>query len=95
MLRVLQDERPERPENAEARGFSDSLWSIIQECWDKEPSVRPRCRDIINLITAPGDQPLVVALEDPKISMTAVDSQTPVNQRYVSLDGKIDDRSPM
>ena len=35
-LDVVQGVRPTKPENAPAIGFSDSLWSFVQRCWDGE-----------------------------------------------------------
>ena len=38
---VLRGERPTKPENASAIGFSDSLWDFTQRCWDGKIELRP------------------------------------------------------
>jgi hypothetical protein len=39
--------RPEKPANAEAIGVSDSLWSLIQKCWDDEKTRRPQIQEVM------------------------------------------------
>ena len=39
--------RPVRPENAEAIGISESLWRLIQKCWDSERTQRPQIREVV------------------------------------------------
>jgi len=45
--RVLQGERPEKPEKASAIGFSDSLWVFTQRCWDGEIALRPKAGEVV------------------------------------------------
>lgn len=39
--------RPEKPANAEAIGISDSLWKLIQKCWDGERTRRPQIQEVV------------------------------------------------
>ena len=39
---VLEGERPRRPRDSEKLGFTDKVWEVLQKCWEKVPSARPR-----------------------------------------------------
>ena len=39
--------RPEKPANAEALGISDSLWGLIQKCWDGDKTRRPQIQEVV------------------------------------------------
>jgi len=39
--------RPTKPENAEAIGISESLWKLIQKCWDGERTRRPQIQEVV------------------------------------------------
>ena len=39
--------RPEKPTNALAIGFSDSLWTFVQRCWDGDRHSRPRVAEVV------------------------------------------------
>jgi len=44
---VLQGRRPSQPENASAIGFSDSLWSFTERCWDGKIELRPEVEEVV------------------------------------------------
>ena len=44
---VVQGQRPEKPGNASAIGFSDWLWSFVQRCWDGDMKLRPRVAEVV------------------------------------------------
>ena len=44
---VLRGKRPDKPENAAAIGFSDSLWEFTQCCWDGKMELRPEVGDVV------------------------------------------------
>jgi len=44
---VLRGTRPEKPWNASAIGFSDSLWNFTQRCWDGKMELRPRVGEVV------------------------------------------------
>jgi len=46
-LRVLRGERPTKPVNAEAIGFSNSLWDFTQRCWDGKMESRPKVKELV------------------------------------------------
>ena len=47
---VLRGERPERPLDAEALGFSDELWRLVQLCWDESSATRPTAQQLLNCL---------------------------------------------
>ena len=42
MCSIVNGDRPSKPRNATAIGLSDSLWGLLQACWDGDRSKRPR-----------------------------------------------------
>ena len=47
VFNVVEGKRPTKPKNASAIGFSDSLWSFIQRCWDGDMNVRPKVAEVV------------------------------------------------
>jgi serine/threonine protein kinase len=43
---VVGGKRPEKPVNASALGFSDSLWDFAQRCWDGDMKLRPKVWEV-------------------------------------------------
>ena len=44
---VLQGKRPDKPENASAIAFSDSLWDLTERCWDERMASRPEVGEVV------------------------------------------------
>ena len=44
---VFKGLRPSKPANASAIGFSDSLWSFTQRCWDGNMKSRPNVTEVV------------------------------------------------
>ena len=44
---VVQGLRPVKPENASSIGFSDSLWSFVQQCWGDNAKLRPKVAEVV------------------------------------------------
>ena len=44
---VSHGARPEKPGNAQDVGISDSLWRLIQRCWDGQITRRPRIQEVV------------------------------------------------
>jgi hypothetical protein len=44
---VVAGERPGKPPNALAIGFSDSLWDFVQRCWDGDKKLRPKVAEVV------------------------------------------------
>ena len=45
-MNMVQGVRPAKPRNASAIGFSDSLWSFVQHCWNGEMELRPKVTEV-------------------------------------------------
>ena len=45
--KVVNGERPERPQGPEAVWFTDDLWGMLKQCWSPKPKVRPTAEDIL------------------------------------------------
>ena len=41
MRKVIDGERPERPQGAEGAWFTDGLWEMLELCWSPQPEDRP------------------------------------------------------
>lgn len=47
---VMKGQRPQKPPNAPAIGFSDSLWDFVQRCWDGERTRRPTVAEVVDCL---------------------------------------------
>jgi len=46
-LRICRGDRPERPQGAEGKWFTDDdVWKILESCWQFKPDDRPSVHDI-------------------------------------------------
>ena len=48
--KVLDGERPERPQGGEGRWFKDEIWDLLERCWKHEPSDRPSAQDVLECL---------------------------------------------
>ena len=46
-IELARGRRPDKPVNALAIGFSDSLWTFVQRCWDGDRHSRPRVAEVV------------------------------------------------
>ena len=51
MLAVLDGMRPARPENAEAIGFGEGVWDLVERCWNEDRTQRPGSGDVRQRLT--------------------------------------------
>ena len=49
MAAIIRGGRPQRPNHP---GISDSLWELIQRCWDRSPSKRPEASEVSEVLPA-------------------------------------------
>ena len=47
LRKVLEGERPERPQGEAGKLFTDGIWSMVELCWKAEPSERITAKDIL------------------------------------------------
>jgi len=50
MRKVIEGERPGRPEGKEEVWFSDDLWEILEQCWLPQPGRRPTIEAVLECI---------------------------------------------
>jgi len=50
MLRVIQGERPARPEEAIELGLTDDLWELIRSAWAQDAEHRPPVEKIVDFL---------------------------------------------
>ena len=47
VCKVLEGERPERPQGDEGKPFTDVMWSVLERCWKPQPSDRPSAKTVL------------------------------------------------
>ena len=47
MRKIMDGERPGRPEGPEGASFTDDLWGMLQLCWATQPDGRPSVEDVL------------------------------------------------
>lgn len=50
--KVVEGERPKRPQFHGGQLMSDALWAIVSRCWEHEPSSRPRAGELVSAVLA-------------------------------------------
>jgi len=50
-LVVGRDVRPERPQKGEAPNLSEQVWQLAEQCWVKDPSLRPTANAVCDAIS--------------------------------------------
>ena len=45
--KVLEGERPERPQGSEGKHFTDGVWRVVQRCWEPQPRNRISAKAIL------------------------------------------------
>ena len=53
LIRMQQGDRPRRPTDPEiaARGLDDNLWRLLEQCWQEDPTVRPKIEEVLSRLT--------------------------------------------
>ena len=50
VAKVGRGERPERPQGAEGKLFTDVIWGILERCWAPRRDNRPRIEDVLRFL---------------------------------------------
>jgi len=45
--KIMDGERPERPEGVEGAWFTDDLWWMLNRCWETQPDSRPSVATVL------------------------------------------------
>ena len=65
MRRVIEGERPGRPQGTKGIWFTDDLWGTLEQCWLPKPKDRPTVEAILeHLAQVPARQPLPPSAPD-------------------------------
>ena len=48
--KVVQGDRPARPEGADGMWFTDDSWRVLERCWAPEPQHRPSIKDVLRCL---------------------------------------------
>ena len=93
MRKVIDGERPGRPQGAGAAWFTDDLWGTLEQCWSPQPKVRPTVETILDRLEQDSAswQPLPPGAEDDiqtdsdDESILTVSRSHPLITHYVEL----------
>jgi len=50
VTKIQNGNRPLKPANAASLGITDSIWMLLEQCWDWEPSFRPDSAHVLNVL---------------------------------------------
>lgn len=50
LVEIQNGKRPQRPVNAASLGITDSIWMLLEQCWDWEPSYRPNSAHVLAVL---------------------------------------------
>ncbi|KAF8178967.1 kinase-like domain-containing protein, partial [Mycena galopus ATCC 62051] len=53
MMAVARGRRPARPESSSGITTPDSLWELVENCWETEATIRPTAFQIVERLTGP------------------------------------------
>jgi len=48
--KVIEGERPGRPQGAEGPRFTDDLWETLGRCWSPQPKNRPTIKEVLECL---------------------------------------------
>jgi hypothetical protein len=52
ILKVINGERPSRPEGSLELGLTDDIWELVQKCWRHDRETRPQISFVLNRLRA-------------------------------------------
>ena len=50
MRKIVEGERPDRPDGPEGVWFTDVLWGVLKQCWSPKPKLRPTVESVLELL---------------------------------------------
>lgn len=50
LTEVYDERRPRKPDNAPSLGITESIWMLLEQCWDWEPHYRPDSTHVLNVL---------------------------------------------
>ena len=67
ILKVLEGERPGRPQGRQGAWFTDGLWGMLERCWEPKPHDRPSLKALLQClegVTRPLPSPSTSAVSE-------------------------------
>jgi len=49
-MKIIEGERPGRPQGVEAVWFTDDLWKTLERCWSPQPEARPTVESVLECL---------------------------------------------
>lgn len=79
--KVVEGERPERPQDMEGVWFTDGVWEVLERCWTPQPRNRPNIEDVLQCLEVISESwtppfPQLLAVPSIPHSLTRVFSDT-------------------
>jgi len=50
LTEIQNGKRPRKPANAASLGITDSIWLLLEQCWDWEPKCRPESSHVLSVL---------------------------------------------
>ena len=102
VVRVIEGERPGRPQGVEGMWFEDDVWRILGCCWRPIPRDRPGIRDVLQYLetvsrswTPPSPQTLVgLSTTDPPTHNPDLSGEESTNGSEVSPSSQVGSSQP-
>jgi len=48
--KILDGQRPQRPQGEQGKMFTDAIWRLLELCWGPQPSNRPSAKDVLSCL---------------------------------------------
>ena len=76
MRKVIEGERPERPQGPEAIWFTNDLWETLDQCWSPQSKVRPTVEAVFECLDRGSTawQPLPPSADDDVRTDSSIES---------------------
>jgi hypothetical protein len=50
LMQIESGKRPKKPANATSLGITESIWMLLEQCWDWEPGYRPDSTHVLSVL---------------------------------------------
>ena len=47
---IIDGKRPDRPQEVQGLGLTDSVWGMVVRCWGQDPAQRPGMTEVVRLL---------------------------------------------
>ena len=64
MRKVMEGERPERPEGAAGVWFTDDIWRTLDQCWTAQPEGRPSISAVLECLDRVSREPPSLSVDE-------------------------------